>query len=172
MWAQSLFVWRKWKIQSGLDLDLPALPSLIPLAIARLTTWPTGTPSHFDYIPTELYLQAEMCYNIISATIPCLGAFLQSASPKFLGGENYIDPIASALAVAGSARSGKSYKMSDLSSRRKKAEDGSFRLTRREFGESEAHASRTGRVRSLESDEAERAIVIQHTVDVRFSEER
>ncbi|KAK5769352.1 hypothetical protein LTS12_000279 [Elasticomyces elasticus] len=150
---------------------------LVPLAVARLVTWPPGTPDHLDYIPTELYLQAEMCYTIISATIPCLGAFLQSASPGFLGGANYIDPTATALALGSTAsgdRGGSAYKMSRLTSRRNKVDDGSIRLTRRELGQSVAHASAAGegRLQSLESDGSQRAIVVQHTIDVRFSEER
>ncbi|KAK5724370.1 hypothetical protein LTR15_004415 [Elasticomyces elasticus] len=150
---------------------------LVPLAIARLATWPHDTPDRLDYIPTELYLQAEMCYTIISATIPCLGAFLQSASPGYLGGANYIDPTATALALGSAAsggRSGSTYKMSRLSNKRNKADDGSIRLTRKELGQSVTHASAVGerRLRSLESDGSERAIVVQHTIDVRFSEER
>ncbi|KAK5123913.1 hypothetical protein LTR85_002110 [Meristemomyces frigidus] len=155
--------WMKIRIVTSFGLRVV----LVPLAVLRLVSLADSTPNLFDLIIPELYLQIEMCYNIISATIPCLGMFLQGASPDFIGGHNYIDPTASAIAVAG----GSTYKMSNLSSnRRKNYEDGSIKPTTRKHGESMAQAFRGGGedVHSVASDSSERAIVVQRTVDVQY----
>src|SRR4051812_42456956 len=38
----------------------------------------------FDYVPVEVLTQAEMCYNVLAATLPSLSVFLASAHTGLL----------------------------------------------------------------------------------------
>ena len=131
-----------------------------------------------------------MGFSIISATVPCLRIFLQAASPQFLLGENYVDPLQSALATAGSGggtgytgkgssrnRSGgdargASFKMSNLSARSRRDDEG-LKFTTNKYGETVTQAGRaagTDKI-SIASDSSERAIVVRQTVAVQYGQE-
>jgi hypothetical protein len=147
--------------------------SVVPLAVGRLISWNDNTIDLYAFIEPQLLLQAEMYYTVVSATVPCLGMFLEGASPDFLGGRNYIDPMSSATASAGaSGRRRSAYKMSNLSDNHMRS-DGSLRLTRRALGETVTQASkasvRRGRQGSpVGSEDSETAIVVQRSVDVSY----
>ena len=93
--------------------------------------------------------------------------FLERASPHFLGGQNYIDPTTSAMAMS---KNGNSYHMSNLSSRGRN-EEKAIKLTGKRHGESMAQASRGGGGdgTSVASDSSERAIVVRQTVNVQYA---
>ena len=60
---------------------------LILIAIIRLTTLSSTLTSPtftFDFTKSEIATQAEMCYSVISATIPCLRIFVQSFNTGLL----------------------------------------------------------------------------------------
>lgn len=111
-----------------------------------------------------MFLQIEMSYGIIAATLPCLRIFFRSASPQFLGGQNYVEPVGTQLATAG----GGSYKMSNIGRGRRSGND-SIKLT------SDTHRTITQATRggqddglSIASDSSQRGIVVRHTVDLAY----
>ena len=60
---------------------------LIVIAVIRLITlsWTLTSPTFtFDFVQSEITTQAEMCYSVISATIPCLRIFVQSFNTGLL----------------------------------------------------------------------------------------
>ena len=60
---------------------------LIAIAVIRLITlsWTlTSATFTFDFIQSEITTQAEMCYSVVSATIPCLRIFVQSFNTGLL----------------------------------------------------------------------------------------
>lgn len=128
----------------------------------------------------ELYLQIQMCYSIISATMPCIGVFLQGASPDFLGGTHYINHTTSAMAVSGgSGKSWRTYEMSNLSRRRRGYDEGDDSLIAPEYGETTAQAMRSEsadrehpEIRSVESDSSQQAIVVHRSVVIQVSGKR
>lgn len=60
---------------------------LILIAVIRLVTLSSTLTSPtftFDFTQSEIATQAEMCYSVISATIPCLRIFVQSFNTGLL----------------------------------------------------------------------------------------
>lgn len=60
---------------------------LIVIAVIRLSSlsWTLTSPTFtFDFVQSEITTQAEMCYSVISATIPCLRIFVQSFNTGLL----------------------------------------------------------------------------------------
>lgn len=111
-----------------------------------------------------MFLQIEMCYGIIAATLSCLRVFFRSASPQFLGGQNYVQSTGTQLATA----EGGSYKMSNIRRSRKTGNDG-IKLT------SNTHETVTQAIRgghddgvSIASDSSQMGIVVRHTVDLAY----
>lgn len=140
---------------------------LLPLAVLRLISFAASTSDLFVFVTPSIYLQVSMTYTIISATIPCLGMFLEGASPDFLGGHNYIEPVSSTL--AGRSR-GSTYKLTNPSRRR--SYGGSIKLTSLTHGKNTVQAIKGGREDriSIASDSSRQAIVVQQTVDVRYTQ--
>ncbi|KAK3722987.1 hypothetical protein LTR37_002133 [Vermiconidia calcicola] len=185
----------KAKVVVGFASRIP----LLPLAILRLVAFSRATRSSerlFDFVIPAVYLQAEMCYSLISATIPCLRIFLQAASSQFLLGENYIDPLESALATAGSTKAagssgkggsagnstqrrrprgigkGESFKLSNLSGKNNRESDGINFGTNKTRGETITEAGRAGGADkiSIASDSSRKAIVVRQTVNVQYGD--
>lgn len=62
--------------------------STIPLAVLRLISLSKSLASDepiFGYATAEIFTQGELCFSVISATIPCLRIFMRSANTG-LGG--------------------------------------------------------------------------------------
>lgn len=60
---------------------------LIPISIVRILRLSQALRSddyNFDYVSVEVLTQAEMCYNILSATLPSLSMFLASVQTGLL----------------------------------------------------------------------------------------
>ena len=62
--------------------------STIPLAVLRLVSLSGSLASDepmFDYATTKVFTQSGLCFSFISAIIPCLRIFMQSANTGLLG---------------------------------------------------------------------------------------
>lgn len=151
---------------------------LIPLSITRLVYLSQALRSvlyNFDYVSIEVLTQAEMCYNVLSATLPSLSMFLASAHTGLLelGGT---DKMASTYGSASrrngtpraTLRSGNAKEKNTGSSRGGGVE--AFELTEQchSVTSSAVTADKVQRT-SLASDDSERAIIrVERTVSLRY----
>lgn len=159
-------------------------PSSIPLTILRLINLSHALRSstyNFSYVPVEILTQAEMCYNVLCATLPSLSMFLASAHTGLLelGGT---DKMASTYGSA-SRRNGTPKVTLRSGGSRTGNGEGSNNASKRQGGGVEAyelteqgHGGRSSAVTaakmqrgSLSSDDSERAIIrVQRTVSLRY----
>jgi len=149
----------------------------------------TLQPSHtplllYNWSTIEIYTQAEMCYNLLSATIPCLRIFMRAARSGMLGGlvleEGGVEYYSSRGATAGGSRSrsyGKKRAVGYSGSGQDGGGGGSSGIelgsfAARGLGESEAKigAGTASDKASLGSDSSRRAIIVKQTVDVHFDD--
>ena len=123
-----------------------------------------AVPRIYHFVFPEMFLQIEMCYGIIAATLSSLRVFFRSASPQFLGGQNYVEPMGTQLPTA----DGSSYKMSNIRRSRRKGNDG-IKLTSNTH-ETVTQATWSGQNDglSIASDSSQRGIVVRHTVDLAY----
>lgn len=141
--------------------------SLIPVSILRLVSMSETLRSNiflFDYVTTEIWTQAEMCFTILSATIPCLRIFLAAAQTGLL------DLGATDVRTGEYSKGGSGVRYGHPSrSRKERGGHETYELRSREDNRtvSKAMASR-GDNRSIESGSSERAIMVRHTVDVQM----
>lgn len=143
--------------------------SLIPISILRLVSLSQTLKSDnflFDCVTTEIWTQAELCFAVLSATIPCLRIFLAAAQTGLL------DLGATDIGTSAYNTGSRAHKL--RSSRIKRSGQGDFNieLTARGHGEtiSKAVAGR-GDSASMASDSSERAIVVRQTVNIQFDQE-
>jgi hypothetical protein len=149
----------------------------IPLSTIRVINLSTTLHSpqyNFSLAPIEVLTQAEMCYNILSATLPSLSSFLASAHTGLLelGGT---DKMASTYGSASRSRrtgeSGGKSKNQQSGSSALKVE--AFELTEQMHGRGTSSAVTVDKSKarrdSLSSDDSERAIIrVQRTVSLRY----
>lgn len=105
-----------------------------------------------------------MCYGIIAATLSCLRVFCRSASPQFLGGQNYVEPTGTRLPTA----DGGSYKMSNIRRSRRKGNDGIMLTSNTHETITQATGGGQNDDLSIASDSSRRGIVVRHTVDLAY----
>ena len=151
-------------------------PSLLVLAILRLISIADSLSSNitlFKYATVEIYTQVEMCYNLVSGTIPCLGIFMQAARSGMLGGSVVdVDGVdESQLATAGSS-SGTRNPLSRNRQKRAKIEGYATELTNWSRGETATKAVAGSDRISMASDSSERGIVVRQTIDVQYTNDR
>lgn len=141
-------------------------PSLIPVSIIRVVSLSRTLRSDvflFDYVTPEIYTQAELCYAVLSATIPCLRIFLAAAQTGLLD-------LEATNTRTGDHNTG-SYAQRLSASRARRNWKGldAIELTAREHGETVSKVMTAGEDnRSMASDSSEMAIVVRQTVDVRY----
>jgi hypothetical protein len=151
---------------------------LIPISIIRVVRFSQALRSdvyNFDYVSVEVLTQAEMCYNVLSATLPSLSMFLASAHTGLLE-LGATDKMASTYGSA-SRRNG-TPRATRRSGNRKEKNIGSSRGGGVEAFEltEQGHSSTSSAVtadkaqrNSLASDDSERAIIrVERTVSLRY----
>lgn len=154
--------------------------SLTPISILRLLrlSHTLQSPAYnYTYVSVEVLTQAEMCYNVLTATLPSLSMFLASAHTGLLelGGT---DKMASTYGYGSASRrngtpratirSGNGKGNTIASNRAGGVE--AFELTEQVHGgTSSAVTAAKARRGSLSSDDSERAIIrVQRTVSLRY----
>lgn len=152
------------------------------LRLISLSKSLTSAEQIFDHATSEVFTQAELCYLVISATIPCLRIFMQSVNTGLLGMTTFDESTTDRsnptyLASRSGNFGGK--KMSSKSKGNKSKAHGmntnrtvSIELQDRAlWGKNSSHAVGGGSDKhSVASDSSERAIIVQQTVDVRYHE--
>ncbi|KAF2724293.1 hypothetical protein K431DRAFT_282143 [Polychaeton citri CBS 116435] len=148
---------------------------LVPIAILRLISLSrdvSSTDFNFAYSTTEIYTQVEMCYSIISITVPCLHIFMQAAHTGLLGGTvSDLRSIGRATLDKASAGSG-THDLSQSKTRHSiKASEPfeSIELQDPTLGETISKATIGSDKVSLASDSSTTAIVVRQTVNVQYS---
>lgn len=148
---------------------------LLPISILRLLSYSNASQNRdplFVFIWPEIWLEIEMCYSIISATLPCLRIFLEAASANRMGA-NIIDPTETQLATAGDYSG--SYVLSTLNNRNRgkgKDKGDQVQLTGQGYGENMTSAVRGGAEDkiSIASDSSRKAIMVRQTVMVQHGD--
>jgi hypothetical protein len=154
-------------------------PATIPLAVLRLISLSKSLASAelvFDYATTECFTQGEMCYSIISATIPCLRIFMHSAKTGLLGMATFDSTGDRSKASYLGSRSG-NFASTSRSQDRSKAKKRTIKvvdediieLQDRRLGETHTSAMAGSDKQSVTSDSSERAIIVRQTVDVVYT---
>jgi hypothetical protein len=153
--------------------------STIPLAVLRLLSLSESLASNeliFDYATTEVFTQGELCFSVISATIPCLRIFMQSANTGLLGKTTFDSTGDRSKASYIGSRSGNfgiSLRSQDQTSGRRRANNradmDTIELHDRIVGETLTSAVAASDKQSVASDSSERAIIVKQTVDVVYT---
>lgn len=153
--------------------------STIPLAVLRLLSLSESSSSNepvFDYATTEVFTQAELCFSVISATIPCLRIFMQSANTGLLGKTTFDSTGDRSKASYIGSRSGNfgiSFRSQERASGRRRANNradmDTIELHDRIVGETHTSAVAASDKQSVASDSSERAIIVKQTVDVVYT---
>lgn len=152
----------------------------IPLAILRLISLSNSLASTelvFDYAMTEALTQGELCFSVISATIPCLRIFMQSAKTGLLGMSTFDSSGDRSKTGYLGSRSGTfgrttSRSLDKLKGKRKadtREEADTIELQDRSFGQTHTSAVAGSDNQSVASDCSERAIIVRQTVDVVYT---
>ena len=153
--------------------------STIPLAVLRLVSLSESLASDelvFDYATTEVFTQGELCFSLISATIPCLRIFMQSANTGLLGKTTFDstgDRSKASYIGSRSGNFGASFRSQDQINGRKRAHNRAdvetIELHDRMVGETHTSAVAGSDKQSVASDSSERAIIVRQTVDVVYT---
>jgi hypothetical protein len=154
-------------------------PATIPLAVLRLISLSKSLASAelvFDYATTECFTQGEMCFSVISATIPCLRIFMHSAKTGLLGMTTFDSTGDRSKASYSGSRSGNfasTSRSQDRSKAKKRAikvvDEDIIELQDRRLGETHTSAMAGSDKQSVTSDSSERAIIVRQTVDVVYT---
>lgn len=130
----------------------------------------------FDYATTEVFTQGELCFSVISATVPCLRIFMQSANTGLLGKTTFDstgDRSRSSYIGTRSGNFGTSFRSQDHTVGRNRANNRAdvetIELQDRKMGETHTSAVAGSDKQSVASDSSERAIVVRQTVDVAYT---
>lgn len=155
------------------------LCSTIPLAVLRLVSLSESLASDepiFDYATTEVFTQGELCFSVMSATIPCLRIFMQSANTGLLGKTTFDSTGERSRASYLGSRSGnfeRSLLAQDQEYGKKRGNNrtdvNAIELHDRAVGETHTSAMAGGDEHSVTSDSSERAIIVKQTVDVVYT---
>ncbi|KAF2716509.1 hypothetical protein K431DRAFT_307744 [Polychaeton citri CBS 116435] len=167
----------KFTILSGFALRLP----LIALSIVRLVYLSNALHSvnfSFEFATAEIFSQAEMCYALISATLPCLRIFLRATYTGRLGGSVIDTPGESQMATAGSARNdtigsaekSQTRRMTELQvfDELSTGETQSSAVVVGNAGRDSRKASVSTKTSEQTADASDTAIMVRQTVDVRY----
>lgn len=141
----------------------------------------TSTEQVFDHATSEVFTQAELCYSVISATIPCLRIFMQSANTGLLGmttfDESTTDRSDPTYLTSRSENYGGKRSSNKQKGRMKKANVMNTNRTvsielqdRAMWGENSTNAVAGSDKHSVASDGSERAIMVQQTINVHYDE--
>ncbi len=120
----------------------------------------------FDYVTSEIWTQAELCFAVLSATIPCLRIFLAAVQTGLL------DLGATDICTGAYTTGSRTHNLRSLRAKRSGEDDCIIELTAREYGETVSKAVASGADNeSMESDSSAQAIVVRQTVDVQYDQE-
>lgn len=151
---------------------LTDISSLIPIAIMRLESLNNSLVSDNHLLAaatTEYYTQAGMTFSLIAATIPCLRLFMEAAKTGLLGISMWGPGTTSGRYTRTFAGKESGIKSKIRSIVAKGGEDsGGIQLRDWKQGSNSARAHATSDKISVASDDSETAIIVRHTVDVRY----
>ena len=130
-----------WQLQMSVKLKLQVIAvfafriPLLPLSILAFTNFKESLRSSnpgVDRTPVILFQQAELCFSLIAATIPCLKSFIRSFDTSSGTRVNYTSHGYSSTSY------GKSYKMQSMSGHRSRNDnhengDGTIKINKRPF---------------------------------------
>lgn len=120
----------------------------------------------FDYVTSEIWTQAELCFAVLSATIPCLRIFLAAVQTGLL------DLGATDIHTGAYSTGSRAHNLRSSRAKRSGKDDCTIELTTREHGETVSKAVASGGDNeSMASDSSEQAIVVRQTVDVQYDQE-
>lgn len=144
--------------------------SLVVVAILRIVSLSRlkhQSNVNFSYAWPEIYLQVEMSYNLISATIPSLRSFWRKAKSGILGGipESLSDGTRMAAVGVDSFRHTHS-----KGNRDSQQYAYCMELSRMAPAQTSASATQDEDRPSMTSDSSRRAIVVRHTINVQSME--
>ena len=153
--------------------------STIPLAVLRLVSLSGSLASDepiFDYATTEVFTQGELCFSVISATIPCLRIFMQSANTGLLGKTTFDSTCDRSKASYIGSRSGnfgiQLLSQDHMNGKKRvhnRADLDAIELHDRNIGQTHTSAVVASDKLSVASDSSERAIIVKQTVDVVYT---
>jgi hypothetical protein len=130
----------------------------------------------FDHATTECFTQGELCFSVVSATIPCLRIFMHSAKTGLLGMTTFDSTGDRSRTSYLGSRSGNfasTSRSQDRSKAKKKAnklvDEDTIELQDRSCGETHTSAMAGSDKQSVTSDSSERAIIVRQTVDVVYT---
>ncbi|KAM0716068.1 hypothetical protein Q7P37_008582 [Cladosporium fusiforme] len=180
VWGLQMKQDKKFWVISGFAARLPTIP-LAAMRLISLSKSLTSTEQIFDHATSEILTQAELCYSVISATIPCLRIFMQSVNTGLLGmttfDESSTDRSNPTYLASRSGNFGGKRPMKGTKIGEKKADPMNTSKTasielqdRALWGENSANAVGGSDKNSMASDSSERAIMVHQTIDVRYAE--
>jgi hypothetical protein len=150
----------------------------IPISMIRVIRLSHALQSdtyNFDYVSVEVLTQAEMCYNVLAATLPSLSMFLASAHTGLLelgGTDKMTSTYGSASRRNGTPRAtlhSGNRKGNGVGSSREGGVEAFELAEQSHCGTSSAVTSEKVQRDSLASDDSERAIIrVERTVSLRY----
>jgi hypothetical protein len=130
----------------------------------------------FYHATTECFTQGELCFSVVSATIPCLRIFMHSAKTGLLGMTTFDSTGDRSRTSYLGSRSGNfasTSRSQDRSKAKKKAnklvDEDTIELHIRSCGEIHTSAMAGSDKQSVTSDSSERAIIVRQTVDIVYT---
>lgn len=141
----------------------------------------TSTEQIFDHASSEIFTQAELCYSVVSATIPCLRIFMQSANTGLLGMTTFDESTTDRSdPTYFTSRSGNYRGTKSFNKQKGKLNKANVMNTNRTvsielqvrtmWGENSTNAVAGSDKHSVASDSSERAIMVQQTINVHYDE--
>ncbi|KAK5107233.1 hypothetical protein LTR62_001613 [Meristemomyces frigidus] len=159
---------KKWAVVCAFGVRLLGL---IPISIVRLVVLNRALKSDdflFSAVGPEVLTQIEMCYAVLSATIPCLRIFLSAAQTGLLN----LEATDKATGYYGNGSHSKPLSRSRKNRSATQRSGGSIELATRKHGETISKITRVGGdARSMESDSSERAIMVRQTIDIKIDDD-